>query len=57
MLKLIAFITILSIPQLSCASNSESVSSVENNDIMKFAYANCLFSVFQIRGNRHNRYT
>ena len=50
MLKIITFITIFSIAQLSCASNSESVSSVRYNDIMKFSYANCLFQYFKSEG-------
>ncbi len=50
MLKLIIFITVISIPQLSCASNSENINSLKRNDIMKFAYANCLFQYFKSEG-------
>lgn len=50
MLKLIIFITAISVPQLSCAANSESINSLKNNDLMKFAYANCLFQYFKSEG-------
>lgn len=50
MLKLIIFITVISVPQLSCASNSRNTNSLKNNDIMRFAYANCLFQYFKSEG-------
>lgn len=37
------FVALISIPQLSCASNSKHVEPSNYNELMKFAYANCLF--------------
>lgn len=50
MLKLIVFITIITTSQLSCASNPANNESLKNKDLMKFAYANCLFQYFKSEG-------